>query len=252
MAERTGLGGFYDDSYAAGGDRHARWRELSARGKADHVEELCRRAALAHARVVELGCGDGALLAELRRRGFASELAGFDISAAAVALARERGLDRVATFDGARVPAEDDEFDLAILSHVLEHVPAPEPLLAEAARAARAVVVEVPLERNVSARRGAKRAAAAEIGHLQQLDRAAVSELAEAAGLRVVAGLSDPLPAAVHTFFADTRAARARAHGKAAARRLVFSASAAAAERLFTVHYACACVPASTASSSSR
>jgi SAM-dependent methyltransferase len=41
--------------------------------------------------VLELGCGDGALLAYLAQRGF-TNLAGVDISAEQVALAQRRGL----------------------------------------------------------------------------------------------------------------------------------------------------------------
>ena len=64
-----------------------------------------------------------------------------------------------------------------------------------------------------------------------------------AAGLRVVAELSDPLPLKVHTFFADSPAARAKAVAKAVVRRGVYVVSVKAAERSFTVHYACLAVP---------
>ena len=240
------LAGFYDSAYARGGERHARWRELGARGKADHVEELARRAGLGHDRVAEIGCGDGALLAELSQRRFGRSLAGFDISEAALDLARGRSIPRVERlerFAGERLPAGDREFDLALLSHVLEHVPAPVPLLREAARIARAVIVEVPLERNLSGTRPAKRETSAEIGHLAALDRAAVRTFAQSAGLRVVEELLDPLPREVHTFFAEGVAGRARGLAKAAVRRGVFRVSETAAERAFTLHYACACVP---------
>ena len=80
-------------------------------------------------------------------------------------------------------PAEDGAYDLAILSHVLEHVPEPMSLLREAARVAPAVLVEVPLEDNRSARRDEKRAEAARIGHIQFFDRAAVHALIRVAGL---------------------------------------------------------------------
>jgi SAM-dependent methyltransferase len=193
---------------------------------------------------VEIGCGDGALLSELSQRGFGSSLTGFDISEAALELARARSIPRVERlerFDGTRLPGAD--FDLAVLSHVLEHVPEPLPLLREAARVARAVIVEVPLERNLSGSRSAKRSQSEEIGHLAALDRGAVRALAESAGLRVEAELLDPLPAAVHTFFADSTADRARGLAKAAIRRSLFRVSESAAERAFTLHYACACVP---------
>jgi SAM-dependent methyltransferase len=236
---------FYDESYArasAEGDRHLRWRQLSARGKADHAIELCARAGLVPSSVAEIGCGDGALLAELGARGLAGSFHGFEVSEEAARIARKRGapgLVGVTVFDGSRLPAEDDAFDLALLSHVLEHVPDPAALLREAARVSRAVVLEVPLEANLSARRGSKRAGAAEIGHLQALDRGAVHAMVSSVGLTVDEELLDPLPAEVHRFFAASGAERARATVKAAVRRGVFRVSPRMAERAFTLHYAC-------------
>jgi SAM-dependent methyltransferase len=241
------LSGFYDSAYARGGERHAAWRELGARGKADHVVELASRLGLATGTVAEIGCGDGALLAELSRRGFGGSLAGFEISETALDLARLRAAPRVVrleAFDGAALPVADREFDLGVLSHVLEHVPEPLPLLREAARACEALIVEVPLERNASGGRVEKRASSEEIGHVQALDRAAVRRLVADAGLRVADELLDPLPRDVHTFFASSGADRARGLAKAAVRRGLFRASPALAERAFTLHYACACVPA--------
>ena len=244
MSQAVDLQRFYDDAYSSAsreGDRFARWRALGAVGKADHVEELCARLGLGPQAVLEVGCGDGALLAELSKRSFAPRLAGVEISSEAATTARSRGLD-VQVFDGSRLPAADSSYDLGVLSHVLEHVPDPASLLRETARACRSVIVEVPLEANASAKRSSKRAGAAEIGHIQSLDREAVHALVDGAGLRVAAELLDPLPAEVHLFFADTRGARARARAKALVRRVVFNASPALAARLFTLHYACACV----------
>jgi SAM-dependent methyltransferase len=222
-------------------DRMGRWRALGARSKADHAVALCARAGVRPRTLVEIGCGDGALLGELGARGLAPVLDGFELSPAAAKLARARsipGARRIEAYDGAHVPAEDSAYDLAVLSHVLEHVERPEPLLREAARVAPTVLVEVPLEANRSAARPAKRAEAARIGHIQFLDRAAVHALVEQAGLRVAAELTDPLPYAHHAFFAASPAARARAGLKAAARRAVWRAAPRRAERLFTVHHA--------------
>src|SRR5204862_5223998 len=244
MSAASDLPGFYDRAYSREGEegeRLARWRALGAVGKADHVLELGARLGLVPEKLVEVGCGDGALLAELTGRRFAPALAGFEISEEAAAIARRRGFE-VEVFDGRRLPAADGSYDLGILSHVLEHAPDPAQLLRETARVCRSVIVEVPLEANVSARRSAKREGAAAIGHLQSLDRDAVHELVEGAGLRVAGELLDPLPAEVHLFFAETAAARLRARAKAAVRRGVFAASPQLASRLFTLHYACACV----------
>ncbi|MFL5780300.1 MAG: class I SAM-dependent methyltransferase [Thermoleophilaceae bacterium] len=229
---------FYDRAYRQAGDRDARWRELGAVGKADHVQRLLRTRP---ERLVEIGCGDGALLAELERRGAAGALTGFDVSDEAVRAARARGLTAVVAFDGQRLPVGADAFDVALLSHVLEHVDDPAALLREAARVAPTVVVEVPLEASVSGRRAAKRAHSGAIGHVQTLDRAAARALVAAAGLRIRDELMDPLPAAVNLFFADTRRACVAARAKAALRHGLFAASPPLAARLFTVHYACVC-----------
>ncbi len=62
--------------------------------------------------------------------------------------------------------------------------PIPPALLSEVARACRAVVVEVPLEANWSARRAGKREHAAEVGHLQRLDRARCARSSRAPACR--------------------------------------------------------------------
>jgi SAM-dependent methyltransferase len=240
------LRGFYEAGYSLPdreeAERMGRWRALGARSKADHAVALCARAGVRPATLVEIGCGDGALLAELGERGLAPVLDGFELSPPAAELARARsipGARRIEAFDGADVPAEDGAYDLAVLSHVLEHVPEPMALLREAARVAPAVLIEVPLEDNRSARREEKRAEAARIGHVQFFDRAAVRSLVRVAGLRVAAELSDPLPYAHHAFFAATRGERAAAALKAGVRRAAWRIAPKLAERAFTVHYAC-------------
>ena len=240
MNEHIDPAGFYDELYA---DADPAWRELGARGKADHVETLAGRARIARGSAVEIGCGDGALLAELERRHTFEELSGFDVSKTAVERARGRKLTSIRTlgvFDGSRLPAADHSFDVAILSHVLEHVSEPAALLAEAARVAPWVIVEVPLEDNLSGRRASKRSASGEIGHIQELNGEKVRSLVEGAGLKLQSDLFDPLPATVHTFFAATPAQRARGYAKWAARRAIFALSPRLAGRLFTLHYACA------------
>lgn len=235
----------YERAYSTEGEaaeRYGRWRALGARAKADHVVELATRAGKRPRTLLEVGCGDGALLLELARRGFVARPDGVEISSSAVEIARRRPeLGSVEVFDGERIPAADGSYDLGVLSHVLEHVADPGALLAETARACRAVIVEVPLELNLSARRASKRGGAAEVGHVQDFDRASARALATDRGLNVATELGDPLSREAHTFFADTPAARFRGSAKAAVRRMVFSASQGAAERLFTIHYAYLC-----------
>jgi SAM-dependent methyltransferase len=238
---------FYDAAYSqdpAAAARYARWRALGALGKADHVLALCERAGARPASTLEVGCGDGALLCELRRRGFGGALSGVEITEAAVAIAGARAeIDAVELYDGLHLRATDGAYELGVLSHVLEHVPDPATLLREVARACGAVVVEVPLEANWSARRAGKRVHAAEVGHLQRLDRAAIRRIVADAGLSIAAELEDPLPLEAHRFFAITPRQRAAASAKWATRASLHRLAPALARRLFTVHYACLCLP---------
>jgi SAM-dependent methyltransferase len=242
------LARFYDAAYSEDPDaaeRHSHWRALGAVGKAGHVVELCERARISPASTLEVGCGDGALLCALAARGFGGELHGVEISQAAVEIARRRAQIRsVSLYDGARLPAADQAYELGVLSHVLEHVEEPAALLAEAARACAAIVVEVPLEANWSARRQGKRRHAIAVGHLQRFDRRSVRAAVSRAGLSVAAELQDPLPREVHSFFAVGASGHARAGAKWALRGVLHRLSPALARRVFTVHYACLCLPA--------
>jgi SAM-dependent methyltransferase len=242
---------FYEDAYTRPDPDeaalYARWRALGAVGKADHVTALCARAGLRPQSTLEIGCGDGALLSELHRRGFGGRLAGVEITQAAVEIARGREeIDAVERYDGARLQARDREYELGVLSHVLEHVVDPATLLAEAARACAAVVIEVPLEANLSARRAVKREHAEEVGHLQRLDRTAARAIVARAGLRVAGELEDPLGRAAQTFFATSSRARARSTAKWMVRSTLHRLAPGLARRLFTVHYACLCLPAAS------
>jgi SAM-dependent methyltransferase len=243
VEDSGGLIDFYEEAYSTGGEEaalYAGWRSLSAIGKARHVIELCGAAGIEPRSTLDVGCGDGALLQELHERGFGGRLAGMEISRAAVRIAAARpALDSVGSFDGRTLALGDGSYELGILSHVLEHAPAPVALLTEVARVCRAVVIEVPLEANRSALRPAKRAHARESGHLRRLDRTAALEIVTQAGLRPAGEISDPLGLDVLGYFADTAARRARARAKWALRASVHGASPALAQRLFTVHYAC-------------
>jgi SAM-dependent methyltransferase len=208
------------------------------------VGELIRALPRPPQTIVEVGCGDGVLLTQLAQRGVGERRDGFDISERAAASAATRpDVDSAQRFDGHTLPVPDAAYDLGILSHVLEHVPDPLPLLTETARACRAVIVEVPLEGNLSASRASAQAGRDAIGHLHRFSRADFGQLAASAGLRVAADLADPLPLAVHSFFSETPTQRAKAALKTSARRTLFTVAPPLAERAFTLHYAALCVP---------
>jgi ubiquinone/menaquinone biosynthesis C-methylase UbiE len=136
----------YDEYYD---DDISEWRELGAIDKAANIRSLC--ASRAPTTVLDIGAGEGAVLQQLADRGFGQRHFALDISTSGVERIRDRKISTLVEcrqFDGYTVPYPDATFDLAILSHVVEHVEHPRLLLNEAARVANLVFVEVPLEHN--------------------------------------------------------------------------------------------------------
>ena len=97
------------------------------------------------ASVLDLGCGDGTLLATLvaQRKAKAS---GSDISKEALRLARNRGLTDLWLADLSSPEfAITDEYDYITITEVLEHIPNPEDVLAKVrGHFRRALIVSVP------------------------------------------------------------------------------------------------------------
>lgn len=96
------------------------------------------------ARVLDIGCGDGALMAALRDRA-GVDARGLEIDAGNVAAAVARGLSVVqgdADIDLAGYP--DDSFDYAILSQTLQTARAPDKVLDELLRIGRRAFVSFP------------------------------------------------------------------------------------------------------------
>ena len=116
-----------------------------------HIKFLC--AGLPRgARVLDVGCGRGVLLAALAERGF--EVHGVELSATAAGGADRRAKVRIAP-DLADAAYSTGFFDQVIIWHVLEHLPDPQRTLREVWRILRPggrVIVAVPNFESVQAR----------------------------------------------------------------------------------------------------
>lgn len=127
-----------------------KWRRLGAISKARNILEMCSE--IPHRRILEIGAGEGAILNKLSEASFGSELTALEISSSAVDVICARKIPRVSQvvqYDGGRFPFETGQFDLAIASHVIEHVENPRALLYEARRIAPYIFIEVPTEDNL-------------------------------------------------------------------------------------------------------
>jgi SAM-dependent methyltransferase len=98
--------------------------------------------------IVDVGCGDGALVRALARRG--ARVTGVEVSAGQLARARahpQAAGERYVEGAGQALPLPDDDADAVVFLQSLHHVPAGqmEAALAEAARVAPLVYVQEPL-----------------------------------------------------------------------------------------------------------
>jgi len=218
------------------------WRTAGAADKVANLLRLC--SGLDCDGVLEIGAGDGAVLAGLAERGFGRRRFGLELSPTALDAARERGVQGVASlarFDGARLPFADASLDLAVLSHVVEHLEHPRALLYEAARVARFVFVEVPLE---DTWRLPQHYRPDPTGHINSYTLRGIRRLLESCGLEVLAEhVSHPTRAA-YALRPELGPLRSRAHW--AVKQTLLAAVPGLAQRLFTYHGALLCRSALT------
>ena len=141
----------YNATYKQDLEREAEWLRRSATGKADSVACLLRRNGIKPKRILELGCGTGAVLSELKRRKVAEQYYGVDYSDEAIAYLSRYDPDvhcAVTDITENTYPFKDiDYFDVIIISHTIEHLEEPIPFLRAVNRMKFGyLVAEVPLE----------------------------------------------------------------------------------------------------------
>jgi ubiquinone/menaquinone biosynthesis C-methylase UbiE len=184
-------------------DGQSEWRRLGALGKADNIVSLCNR--LPQNSVIEIGAGEGAILQRLSELRFGEELYALEISLSGSNTIKQRQIPRLRecqVYDGYTVPYSDNRFDLAILSHVIEHVEHPRKLLYEAARVARYVFVEVPLEDTV---RSARDFVFDSVGHINFYSPKTIRKLVQSCGLQVLDERISHFPKSVYSYQKGSR-----------------------------------------------
>jgi len=134
----------YDKQYS---DEMTKWRKLGAKGKANNIISLCYGKSFN--KVAEIGAGNGAVLQNLDEKNFSKELNAIEISDSAIEQINKRkfsSLNKVIKYDGSTIPLKNNELELAICTHVIEHVEHPRILLREIKRISEYQLFEVPID----------------------------------------------------------------------------------------------------------
>jgi ubiquinone/menaquinone biosynthesis C-methylase UbiE len=183
VAVSSTLDSLYEDYYE-NDEATLRKRELTAIEVFKHFRKLYPTATFD--RVLDVGAGEGSLLSCLSANQVAKQLYGVEISESGVQAIEAKAIPNlveIRKFDGYTIPYPDKFFDVAISSHVLEHVEHERLFLAELQRVAKEVVIEVPLEHTYRLNRAVR--INRQYGHINFYTVDTLVNLLETSGLTV-------------------------------------------------------------------
>lgn len=225
----------YSKQYA---EEMQQWRALGAIDKGRNIEYMVGSVRPAIDSVLEVGCGTGAVLAQMAARKIGSRFTGIEIGTERPQEPKNAGLC-IHGYDGQTIPYEDRSFDLVYATHVLEHVMDERRFLGEIRRVSRRYIyIEVPCELHLRTTRRALQETL-NIGHINAYTPDSFALRLETSGLRVMNLKVFDHSYAVHRFTSPAW----RAMLKTAARRGLLNVSAWMASKVFTYHCGALCEP---------
>lgn len=173
-------------------EQEAEWLRRGAVEKVNSIEDLLRRNGIKPRKLLELGCGTGAVIAECQRRNLAASYVGVDYAPEAIDYLRRNSAGIEATQADITSPGfhMSEPFDVVVLSHVLEHLESPATFLRAVKDSLRFsyVVIEVPLEDLIAGRAKSlvRDRMANKAGHVQFFTARSLELLVGSSGFRVI------------------------------------------------------------------
>jgi SAM-dependent methyltransferase len=224
----------YEGAYSEG---EMTWRRLGAIDKANNLQSLLGSRSIYS--VLEAGCGTGAVLAEIAKKGIGMSHTGVDIEPPSTHLDPDASKLTFLEYNGTTLPFPDNNFDLVFASHVVEHVLDPRGFISELSRVARRFVyLEVPCELHFRTTHKALQTSL-DIGHINAYSLESFAILCSTSGLRVIDIRLFDHSFAIHSTNTSTLAAVT----KMAIRRSLLQINSTLASRFFTYHCGVLCVP---------
>jgi len=137
--------------------------------------------------LLDIGCGDGALIETLEKIGFSQIFSAIEISDSGISETKKKqiaSLRSIDKFDGYNIPAHDDKYDYGTAVHVIEHVEHERAFLKEITRVCKTVYLEVPLELTMNVKKAIE--VGAKFGHINFYNLATLRNLIESSGCEIV------------------------------------------------------------------
>ena len=147
----------------------------------DSVDAITKLAGLKLGSLIDVGAGDGVVTQEIHHRGIADRITALEISSSGLRKIRSLNVaSDVVKFDGYSIPFADKEFDIAVCSHVIEHVEHERLFLREIGRVSKQCVFIVPLEGGLRGRIDRR------MGHINYYSPLTFRNLIETSNLRLI------------------------------------------------------------------
>jgi SAM-dependent methyltransferase len=224
----------YEGAYS---EKNIDWRRICAIDKASNIQALLRTEKVQS--ILEVGCGTGAVLSELLKRGIGTSHKGIDITAPGIHVDPGAKHLSLVEYDGETIPFPDDSFDFVYASHVVEHVLNPRGFIAEISRVAkRLIYLEVPCELHARTTHSDMQNTL-NIGHINSYSPESFSLLCQTAGLKMIDSKLFDHGLDVHKFHTSLM----KGILKMNIRRAFLSAHPIFASRIFTYHCGVLCAP---------
>jgi SAM-dependent methyltransferase len=212
------------------------WQCVCAKAKVNNIQTLLGGREVRT--VLDVGCGTGAVLAEIQRREIGTKHIGIDAEDSSSHAVSQAYNLTLLEYDGKILPFRDNSFDLVYASHVLEHVLNPRAFLQEVSRVASDVIyIEVPCEMHIRRTRGSTQRSL-QIGHINFYTVETFMLLLQTSGLQVIAFDVFDHELQIYRFLSKSLI---RAVATMAVRRVPFTISPLLASRLFTYHCGALC-----------
>lgn len=224
----------YEGQYS---EHEMKWRRICAIDKANNLQFLLGDTRIET--VLEVGCGTGAVLSELRRKAVGSRHIGIDMADPHIHVEPSSTGLTLMQYNGVELPFKDASFDLVYASHVVEHVPDPRGFISELSRVSKNIIyVEVPCEQHCRTTRATLQNTV-EIGHINVYSPESFCLLLQTSGLVVEDLQLFDHSLAVHAFHDGMRI---KGGLKKLIRGAILRLSPILASRIFTYHCGALCV----------
>jgi SAM-dependent methyltransferase len=174
----------YDDMYSNATENL--WREVCAVDKVkNQISFYDLIPTISGMNLLEVGCGEGSIAAELSRNRVFQTYTGIEISRSGISAAMEKSIKNAEFIYLEASKIENFEFqsDVTLLCHVVEHLDNPRVLIMKAKEWSEYLLVEVPLEDN---RRMSEDYDWNPVGHINKFKTATIKHLIQTCGWSIV------------------------------------------------------------------